>query len=304
MVLRICTVFWLVTGLLILPVGAWWYPRRPQTPKLQNVTVTGTLVSVKAGEFSVVADAKGGGKTWLVFTDPNTTYHATGTALADFLRPKLMVQFAADIDDSGVGKDKIGELTIVSPTADHVPGVFKEEGATANPAPPKAAGKGKDKAPAGPTGFGDSNKAKIVGKVASYKENGLIVLAGKHKVAVDLTEEPLIHVDVVEGTFASAGDKVVIHGKEVKGNPGACEAEHVEITFSQPLTNPKKKVAKAKAESHHSHHPVKDDEVNDDVFSDDAAKDDASKKDVSKHDAAKKDAAKDDKSGNADPKSQ
>lgn len=270
MVLRICSVLWLVTGLLILPVWA-WYPRRPQTPKLQNVTVTGTLLTVKAGEFSVVADDKGGGKTWLVFTDPNTTFHATGTALADFLRPKLMVQFAADIDDSGAGKDKLGELTIVSPTPDHVSGVFPGEGATANPAAPKAAGKGKNKAAfaAGPSGFDNSSKAKVVGKVLSCKENRLIVLAGKRKVEVDLTEEPLIHVDVTDGTFASAGDKVVVRGKNVKGNPGACEAGHVEITFSHPLTNPKKKAALAKTESHHSHRSAKDDELSDDVFTDD-----------------------------------
>jgi len=271
MVLRICSVLWLVTAVLILPVEAWWYPRRLPTPKLQNVTVTGTLVTVKAGEFSVAADAKGGGKTWLVVTDPNTTYHATGTALADFLRPKLMVQFAADVDESGAGKDKLGELTIVSPTADHVSGVFQGEGATANPAPPKAAGEGKGKAAAaaGPTGFDNSSKAKVVGKVISCKENRLIVLAGKRKVELDLTEEPLIHVDVVEGTFASAGDKVVIHGKEVKGKDGACEAQHVEITFSHPLTNPKKKAALAKTESHHTHKSAQGDELNEDVFTDD-----------------------------------
>jgi hypothetical protein len=232
---------------------------------LQNITVTGTLETVKAGEFSVVADAKGGSKTWVVFTDPNTTYHATGTALADFLRPKLIVQFAADVDDSGAGKDKVGELTIVSPTPDHVSGVFPGEGATANPAPAKPAGKGKGKAaaPAGPSGFDNSTKAKVVGKVTSYKENRLIVQAGKRKVEVDLTDEPLIHVDLAEGTFASAGDKVVVHGKEVKGQQGACEAERVEITFSQPLTNPKKKLAKVKAESHHSHSVAKVDELND-----------------------------------------
>ncbi len=279
MFLRICSVLWLVTGLLILPVWA-ARPRHPQMPKLQNVTVTGTLVTVKAGEFSVVADNKGGGKTWVVFTDPNTIYHATGIALADFLRPKLTVQFAANIDDSGAGKDKLGELTIVSPTADHVSGVFPGEGATANPAPANAAGKGKGKAaaPAGPSGFDNSSKAKVVGKVASCKENRLIVQAGKRKIEVDLTEEPLIHVNVVEGTFASAGDKVVVHGKEVKGNPGACEAERVEITFSQPLTNPKRKLTKVKAESHHSHSVAKVNELNEDVFQGDAAKDEKSGK--------------------------
>jgi hypothetical protein len=304
MVLRICSLLWLVAGLLILPAWA-ARPYRPNQPRLQNVTVTGTMGTVNAGGFSVVADAKGGGTTWVVFTDPNTTFHATGTALADFLRPRLTVQFAADLDDKGTGKDKVGELTIVSPTSAHVPGVFKGEGAAANvatpdAAAPKAAGKGKDKAaPAGKGWFENFGKAKVVGKVVSYKENRLIVAAGKRKVEVDLTDEPLIHVDVAEGTFASAGDKVVVKGKEVKGQQGACEAESVEITFSQPLTSPKKKLAKAKPESHHSHHVAKDDEL-----SDDAAGEDVAKKDASKEIAAKKDApAKDEKFGDADLKS-
>jgi hypothetical protein len=294
MVFRICSVLWLVAGLLILPAGA-ARVRRPNPPKLQDVTITGTLAIVKADEFSVVADAKGGGKTWAVFTDPNTTYHATGTALADFLHPRLIVQFAADLDESGFVQDKIGELTIVSATPDHVPGVFSGEGATANPASAKAAvkAKGKPAATEGPTGFGKSAKAKIVGKVASFKEGHLTVQAGKRKVEVDLTEEPLIHVDLTEGTYASAGDKVVVHGKEAKGQ-GMCEAQRVEITFSQPLTNPKKKFAKAKPESHHSHHAAKASEFDDDAADADAAKNDASKKDAP---------AKDETSGNAGPKS-
>jgi hypothetical protein len=288
-----------MAGLLILPAWA-ARPYRPNQPKFQNVTITGTLTAVKSGEFSVIADAKGGGQKWHVFTDPSTTYHATGTALADFLRPRLTVQFAADMDKSGFVEDKVGELTIVSATPDHVPGVFSGEGATANPAPAKPAGKGKDKAaPAGTTGFDDSKKAKIVGKLAAVKDGHLVVLAGKRKIEVDLTEEPLIHVDLVEGTFASAGDKVVIHGKEVKGEQGICEAQRMEITFSQPLTNPKKKAAKAKPESHHSHHPIKDDELDDEAAGLDAVKDDAGKKDAAKKDAP----AKEEKSRDADPKS-
>jgi hypothetical protein len=295
MVLRICFVPWLVTGLLVLP--AWgWRPYRPPQPKFQDVTVTGTLAAVKAGEFSVVADAKGGGKSWEVFTDPNTTYHATGTALADFLHPRLTVQFAADMDSSGFVQDKVGELTIVSATPDHVAGVFPGEGATANSSPAKAAGKAKGKAAAadGPTGFGNSAKAKVVGKVTAYKDGRLVVQAGKRKVEVDLTEEPLIHVDLAEGTFASAGDKVVVHGKQVKGEQGICEAQRVEITFSQPLTNPKKKLAKAKPATHHSHSLAKDDEFSDEAADMGAAKSDASKKDAP---------ARDEKSGDADPKS-
>ena len=303
MALRICSVVWIVTGLLILPAWA-GHPRRPSPPKLESVTITGTLGTRSAVQFSMVADAKGGGKSWLVYTNANTTYHATGTALAEFLRPRLVVQFAADVDESGASKDKIGELTIVSPTPDGF-GVFQGEGAKANPAPPPppkgGKAKGKVAAPAAPSGFGNSGKAKVVGKVISYKENRLIVAAGKRKIEVDLTEEPLIHVDVTEATFASNGDKVVVHGKDVKGKPGTCEAEQVEITYSQPLSNPKKRaiLAKAEAEAHHSHRSTKDDEL-----TEDAASEDASKKDAAKDDAAKKDApTKEEKPANADPKS-
>jgi hypothetical protein len=273
MVLRICSVVGIVVGLLLVPAWA-GYPRQHQ-PKLQNVTVTGTLGSLNAGGFSMVSDAKGGGKSWLVYTGSNTTYHATGTALADFLRAKLVVQFAADVDESGLSKDKVGELTIVSPTPDRVFGVFQGEGAKANPTTPPPAKKGgkKDKAaaPAGPSGFDNSSKAKIVGRVTSFKENHLVVTTGRRKIQVDLTDDPVIHVDLLEATFAADGDKVVVHGKEVKGKAGACEAEHVEITFSQPLTGPKKKLALAKPETHHSHKLAKDDELQDDASHDAAA---------------------------------
>ena len=300
MVLRICSVVAIVTGLLILPAWAAGRPRRPQPPKLQDVTVTGTFGKIGAGGFSMVADGKGGGKTWVVYTGPATTYHATGTAVADFLRAKLVVQFAADVDESGESKDKVGELTIVSPTPEHVFGVFQGEGAKANPATPPpakpAAKKGKAAAPAGPSGFDNSTKAKVVGRVTSIKENHLVVSAGKRKIQVDLTEEPVIHVDVAEATFATSGDKVVVHGKDVKGKPGTCEAGRVEITFSQPLTNPKKKLALAKTETHHSHKSASGDELKDDA-STDAATAEASKDD------AKKDApAKDGKDADADAK--
>jgi RNase P/RNase MRP subunit p29 len=280
MILRICFVAWIVTGPLIVPA---WAAPRARPPQLQDVTVTGTLQSVSGGEFSVVADARGGGKTWVVFTDPNTAYHATGIAMADFLRPRLMVQFAADVDDSGSVQDKLGELTIVSPTPEHVPGIFQGEGGSANPAPAKVATKGKKKAvPAAPGGADNSKKAKVVGKVVSFKQNRLVVAAGKRKVEVDLTEAPLIHVDLAEGTFASAGDKVVVHGKDVKGKPGTCEAARVEITFAQPLTNPKKWLATTKAESHHAHRAAKEKsiELDEDAADSDAAHANASKKEI------------------------
>ena len=158
-----------------------------------------------------------------------------------------MVQFAANLDDSGFVQDKVGELTIISATPDHLPGVFSGEGAP-RPIrrPAKAAGtaKGKPAAADGPTGFGKSAKAKIVGKVTSFKDGHLTVQTGKRKVEVDLTEEPLIHVNLTEGTYASAGDKVVVHGKEAKGQ-GICEAQHVEITFST-VDQPEEKFAKAR----------------------------------------------------------
>jgi hypothetical protein len=311
MVFRICSVVSIVTGLLILPAWA-GRPRRPQQPKKQDVTVTGSFGKIEAGGFSMVADAKGGGKTWVVYTGPATTYHATGTAVADFLRAKLVVQFAADVDESGESKDKVGELTIVSPTPEHVFGVFQGEGAKANPATPPpakpAAKKDKDKAaaPAGPSGFDNSSKAKVVGRVTSFKENHLVVAAGKRKIQVDLTEEPVIHVDVAEASFATSGDKVVVHGKDVKGKPGTCEAGRVEITFSQPLTNAKKKLALAKTETHHSHKSAGDDELKDDASTDaataDTSKDDAAKKDDTKGDAKKDAPAKEEKAADADAK--
>jgi hypothetical protein len=303
MVLRICSVVAIVTGLLILPAWA-GRPRRPQPPKMEDVTVTGTFGKIEAGGFSMVADAKGGGKTWIVYTGPATTYHATGTAVADFLRAKLVVQFAADVDESGESKDKLGELTIVSPTPEHVFGVFQGEGAKANPTTPPpakpAAKKDKAAAPAGPSGVDNSSKAKVVGRVASFKENHMVVAAGKRKIQVDLTEEPVIHVDVADASFATNGDKVVVHGKDVKGKPGTCEAGRVEITFSQPLTNLKKKLAQAKAEAHHSHKSSSDNELKDDASTDaaNASKDDAAKKDDAKKDAP----AKDEKAADADAK--
>ena len=82
-----------------------------------------------------------------------------------------MVQFAADIDDSGTGKDKLGELTIVSPTPDHVPGVFKGEGAP-RPIrrPPKRPVREKNKAAfaAGQSWFDNSSQGE------SRRQGGLL----------------------------------------------------------------------------------------------------------------------------------
>ena len=68
----------------------------------------------------------------------------------------------------------------------------------------------------------------------------MVVGAGKRHVEVDLTEEPLIHVDLSDGSLASTGDQVVVKGKEIQGKP-VCEAQSVQITFAQPLSNPKKR---------------------------------------------------------------
>jgi hypothetical protein len=213
------------------------YPRwRP--PKLNPVTIDGTIERVVPGMILAVNDKDQ--RQWAITPERTTKILVVGTATLDFLKPKMLVQFNAQVDEKGVVKDKLGDLTIVT-------------AATANqPAPPPTKSKGKtpgkpDKK-SDPPAAADTSGGKV-GSIMGVHGHKLSVKAGGKLMQIELTEEAKINISVDIAAWAAKGDKIQAKGKSASNNPGICYAEEVTITLAEPLTSGKKKIVAPKTDA-------------------------------------------------------
>jgi hypothetical protein len=156
----------------------------------------------------------------------------TGTAMPDSLAPGMYVKFKGDFDKKGEGKGAVKELEIFTPN--------EKEPLAATPASGAVDVSASKKGPAStfPTTYD------IAGRISGTKNGAIIVSCPGLTVHAVVAEDATIKVNVADLRFASAGDKVEVHGwaGNMKGRPVAYATE-VKVQMANPLsgTGPKKK---------------------------------------------------------------
>jgi len=235
-------------------------------PELEPFTAEGTIQAVARGRIQMSADAA---KSWTVMVDPKAVVHVTGTAEPDFLRAGLSVRFTAELDKGGVAKEKVQQLTIITPSPENLPGVWPEgEGPAAGKALEGERRGGIDadngpvirKAPEGErrrgSGAGDGPAAgkvlasgvyTVAGRITSFRKGKLTVNAGRSTVRADVADDAKIDVDFADYSVAKQGDKIsVTKGATFAGRAGLAQAQELTIQLSEPLAPPKKKTVRSK----------------------------------------------------------
>ena len=96
-------------------------PGRQTVVPTQPAEIEGTVEGVTRGGIAVV-DANN--HSWRVAVPPTAKVQVTGSATADCLQAGQIVELKADIDDRGAMKEKVGELKIVSLSAEKQLGLF------------------------------------------------------------------------------------------------------------------------------------------------------------------------------------
>jgi hypothetical protein len=205
--------------------------------KTQTAAVNGTIDSVDSDGIHVSARR---GRKWLVRAQSGARLVIIGTATADYLKPGLVLQFKAELDDDGKTTDKISEVTIVTPNADNPLGCFGGK-----------AGDGKRPANAGKATTRkaddddlalllESNGLKIVGKITSVDGKQVALRAGKRRVKMELADSAVIKVLVSDPGLLLPGSEIRASGTGTRGRVGRCQADNIEVTLAKPLTGKKK----------------------------------------------------------------
>ena len=233
-----CGMFLILAALAADSQGA----QRWRPPKPTPVAIDGTVEGVGRGMIWAVNDMDQ--RPWAIAPEPTTKILVTGTATIDFLKPKMLAQFNAQVDEKGVVKDKVGELTIVTPGTANQPA----------PAPTKGKNGGKPAKTEKPAASEES--ASKVGSVMGVHGHKVSVKAGGHMLQFELTEEAKINISVDFVAWAAKGDKIQAKGKSIPTSRGICYAEEVTITLAEPLTGGKKKVAPAKTDADSANKPA------------------------------------------------
>jgi hypothetical protein len=177
------------------------------------------------------------GETWIVRTTPGQSQvRVTGTAEPSFLHTGLFVSFEGEIDKKGAVQGDIKDMSIITqPASKTAAGLFPSGGG----------------ADAKPVRNPDAGKYEIRGKVLTYKDGVLTVMACK-KISGKVDSSAAIKVDVSDLSLAQQNDIADVSARytnETKPDnnamrPGEAYAETIDVTISKPLTGAVKKVAK------------------------------------------------------------
>lgn len=222
--------FYSVLGFVVLGQGWTDDARGAAQRKPEPVEADGTVEAFAPGKILILTNTN---QKWLFTLSRNTELHVTGSAEFDYLRPRLFIEFEADLDRRGRSPNPVGELSLFTPSQVKFPGVFPAgmggpDAAAAMPAP----------APKKP----DPNattRYKILGQITAIKNRSLTVNAARGIVRIDVAEDAKIGVDVADLSVVQKGDKINVVG--TSRQEGFGDARTVAIELSQPLSAPKKK---------------------------------------------------------------
>lgn len=193
-----------------------------------------------SGEFDMLAGSAGfvaeldGTRVSLAFEPKGKPkIEVTGTATPESLAPGMCVKFKGDFDKKGEGKGEVKELEIFTP------GEKEPLAATPTSGAVDLSESKKGSASTFPTSYD------IAGRITGTKNGGIIVACPGLTVHALVSQDAKIKVNVADLRFASAGDKIEVHGWTgiMKGRPVAYATE-VKVQMANPLPGPaqKKKV--------------------------------------------------------------
>ena len=211
-----------------------WGQGPPVPPKLPDGSdifdESGTVLAVMPGVVQVLTETKG---TWLVQVMPGKSLvKITGSAEPTFLHGGIFVKFSGEIDDKGVLKEEVKELEIFTPMGKSSSGVF-------------ASGADEKAKPINKLAAGTYD---IRGKVASYKDGEIVVVAGK-KISGKVASDAKIAVNMQDFSFVQEHDTVKAKGFTYKNfgpdiqtsRPGKAVGTEVQISLAKTLTEPPRK---------------------------------------------------------------
>jgi hypothetical protein len=233
-----------------------------QIQQYQMMEIQGVLENMARGHLVVVDDKN---QTWQIAVPTMAKLHILGTANADCLRNGMLIEFTAEIDDHGALKEKIGELTVISPSPDKPMGLFpaeaadeKKEEAAAEPNDNRDKKSAKPIKPAkhpggksAGTGAVLAGSYRIVGRLIAGRNGKLSIHVGRGTMPLELTEQPTVNLDISDFSGVSKGDKIKVKGVMMTARPGMAQATEVTIELSQPLTGTTRKMPAAKSDAKH-----------------------------------------------------
>ncbi len=258
------------TGLLFPAYGQLIRPGRDMRagkgvkPKLEPFAAEGRIRAVipgrmkMPGRIQILTDST---QNWLVLVDPKTIVRVVGTAEPDFLRAGMFIRFTAEVDNRGMAKEKLKQLTIFTPSQQNFPGIWLEGQGPADDKPAEGErrfGTGIGGVPpvghanASPNGRAagkapTSGVYSIAGQITRSRKDRLTVNAGRAAVRVQLAEDPKIDVDFADYSVAKPGDRIsVTKGKMFAGRIGLAQAQELTIKLSKPLSLAKNKPVRPK----------------------------------------------------------
>jgi hypothetical protein len=230
-----------------------------QIQQYQMMEIQGVLENMARGRLVVIDDKN---QTWQIAVPTTAQLHILGTANADCLRNGMLIEFTAEIDDHGALKEKIGELTVISPSPDKQMGLFpadaadeKKEDPAVEPNDNRAKKSVKSaKHPGGKTagaGAVPAGSYRIVGRLVAGRNGKLSIHVGRGTMPLELTEQPTVNLDISDFSGVSKGDKIKVKGVMMTARPGMAQATEVTIELSQPLTGTTRKMPAAKSDAKH-----------------------------------------------------
>lgn len=192
---------------------------------------SGTL-EVAQGEVLQIRDSKN--EAWLIELVPETKITVEGDAESDCLRPGQFVQLTGDIDKKGSLLKAVAEIEIISAKDKSLLGLFSAAAGDAGSKPLRNPGAG---------------SFRIRGKLASYRDGELVIMAGNRKIIGEADTDFSVKVNVDDPSISQAGDDVKIKAwyydpfkpNPTLNRPGRARAEEVTIKLAKPLTYAGKK---------------------------------------------------------------
>lgn len=139
-----------------------------------------------------------------------------GTAEPGFLKPGLIVRMTAELNSKGIAQSELTEISIIE-LSDLINFTLQ-----ADLAPGEDINDQK-----GPVNY------LVIGRVKSFKNGQLQVVAPGKVIKAKLAEDAKINVDVTDYSWAQEGDVVSVDGKLYM--PGQVIADKVQIEMAKPL---------------------------------------------------------------------
>ncbi len=271
--LAVCMVF----SLVVWADGQGFHPRagrQPGAARFAPVRVDGAIAQIGPGMIMVTTAAN---EMWWLKVPANAVIRVTGTAEPEVLCSGLFVRFTAAVDKRrSKVQGKVEKLTIFTPSREpsRMPGVFypNQVGAGAGvkqgPEMPPGFGMppnpgmrpnpavqpqvpGTQNASARGTAASNVEAFDIRAQVASHKKGKLTLYVPnpffKPKLKIELSEEPVIEVDVSSYAVAKPGDKISARGLQISQR--GVHAREVLIELAEPLDTLRKKPQKRTADN-------------------------------------------------------